>query len=99
MVAVLKAAHHHPGARLDDGLAVDAEEHVHLDTVPESELTTGRHQDTIIAVPHEHGGLHSSDEDFAVFTVVNCHCVGPVIDIDAAVGTVLDLELLARYRA
>ena len=34
VVAVLEAAHHHPGARLDDGLAVDTQEHVHLDTVP-----------------------------------------------------------------
>ena len=42
-VVVLETAHRDAGAALYDGLAVDAEEHVHLHTVPQPAESNNQH--------------------------------------------------------
>ena len=94
VVVILITSNSDSRAGLYDGLTVDTEEHVNLETVSQSELTTSCHQDTVGAVSHEHGALDGAQEYLAVLAVVDGDSVGPVVQVDETVRAVLHLKLL-----
>ena len=68
--------------------------YVYVLDVPRSELPAYEHALTVLAVPNEDGGLRRPDKDPTVLAVVDRHLSGMVQDVQVAILTRIDDELL-----